>query len=247
MYNPAVPDSSFVEIFNKSTITAFDVSNFRIDGADFAFPEGTVIQPGEFLVVVNDPTAFVATYGSSIPIAGVFGGKLDNGGETLRIIKPGATPDQDLVIDEVTYDDDLPWPTDADGFGPSLQLIDPSQDNNRVANWAAVITNSISTPQWQFVTATGAATSSRLYIYLDGFGDVYIDDLKFVAGSVPDVGTSYLINGDFESAFPGPWTVSANLSGSTLSTSIKHSGNASLHLVSTAAGSSQGTSIWQDM
>jgi hypothetical protein len=39
------------------------------------------------------------------------------------------------VIDEVTYDDDPPWPGLAAGFGSSLQLIDPAADNNRVGNW----------------------------------------------------------------------------------------------------------------
>ncbi|PYK99901.1 MAG: hypothetical protein DME19_07015, partial [Verrucomicrobia bacterium] len=247
MYNPAVPDASFIEIYNKSAATAFDVSNFRIDGADFAFDEGTIVQPGGFLVVANDPVAFAAAYGNSIPVAGVFDGGLNNGGETLKLVKPGATPDQDLILDQVTYDSAPPWPTAANGFGPSLQLIDPNQDNNRVVNWAAATTNGTPTPQWQFVTVTGTASSSRLYIYLDGAGDLYIDDLKLVAGSVPDLGTSYVNNGDFESAFTGPWTVSANLSGSTVSASVKHSGNAGLHVVSTAAGSSQGTSIWQDM
>ena len=40
MYNAAAPDASFVEIHNKSLSTAFDLSNFRLDGAGFIFPEG---------------------------------------------------------------------------------------------------------------------------------------------------------------------------------------------------------------
>jgi hypothetical protein len=50
----------------------------------------------------------------------------------------------------------LPWPTNANGTGASLQLIDPHQDNWRVGNWAAVLTNTPAvTPQWVYVTATG--------------------------------------------------------------------------------------------
>ncbi len=139
MYNPAVPDTSFIEIHNHSSNTAFDLSNFRIDGADFAFPEGTIIPAGGFLVVVNDPYAFAGAYGAEIPVDGIYQGRLDNGGETLKLVQPGLTPDLDAVIDEVTYDDDAPWPSEADGYGPSLQLIDPTQDNNRVANWAATL------------------------------------------------------------------------------------------------------------
>jgi hypothetical protein len=247
MYNAALPDASFVEIHNKSLNTAFDLSNFRLDGADFTFPEGTIIQPGSFLVVASDATGFIGAYGSSIPIAGVFEGQLDNGGETLKLVKPGITPDQDVIIDEVSYDDDAPWPAAADGFGPSLQLIDPAQDNNRVANWAAVTTNApTSGPQWRFVTVTGTATSSRLYIYLTSGGDVYIDDLSLVSGSVPEVGANQIQNGNFESIFSPPWNTTANTAGSGISTAIKRSGTGSLHLVCAAAGSTLGDSVWQD-
>jgi hypothetical protein len=246
MYNPVVADASFVEIYNKSTLTAFDLSNWRLDGADFIFQEGTIVQPGGFLVVVNDPTAFAATYGGSIPIAGVFEGALDNGGETLKLVKPGLTPPQDVIIDEVSYDDDPPWPVAADGFGPSLQLVDPNQDNNRVMNWAAATTNDPAPgPQWQFVTVTGTASSSRLYVYLNAAGDAYVDDLKLVAGIVPDVGFNYIQNGNFDSSLT-PWNVTANVSGSSVSTTVKRSGSGSLHLVCGGPGSTQGDSLWLD-
>src|SRR5206468_2148411 len=155
----------------------------------------------------------MCTYGSSIPLAGEFAGQLNNGGETLSLIKPGPTAAEVIVIDAVTYSEALPWPAAANGTGPSLQLIDPAQDNSRVANWSAatVNTSTNSAPQWQRVTATGTASTSRLYIYMDSPGDVYLDDLTLVAGGTPDVGANYINNGNFETAFPGPWTVSANL------------------------------------
>ena len=40
------------------------------------------------------------------------------------------------TIDEVTYDDSLPWP-DADGNGAYLQLISTSLDNNLASSWVA--------------------------------------------------------------------------------------------------------------
>jgi hypothetical protein len=136
MYNPAVPNTGFVELYNTSTISAFDLSGYRLDGADFTFPGGTIIAPNGFLVVAENAAAFTALYGTSIPLAGIFNGTLKHGGETLKLVDPGATPAQDVIIDEVTYDSAPPWPAAADGFGPSLQLIDPGQDNNRVLNWA---------------------------------------------------------------------------------------------------------------
>ena len=249
MYNPPVPKASFIELFNTSTTSTFDLSNWRLGGADFTFNAGTLIAPGGFVVIAKDRATFAATYGSSLPLAGEFSGQLKNSGERLSLIQPAPTAGEDIVIDEVTYSDALPWPPAADGTGPSLQLIDVSQDNSRVANWSAITVNTgtNATPQWQRVIATGTASSSRLYVYMDSPGDVYIDDLKLVAGSVPDVGTNYIHNGDFETTFPGPWTVSANLTGSIASSVVKHTGSFSLHLVSTAAGTTVGSSIWQDM
>ncbi len=245
MYNPAAPHASFVEIYNTSTAVAFDLSGWRLDGADFTFPGGSVISPGGFLVVAEDRTAFAAAYGGAIPVVGEFSGKLQNNGETLRLTKPGATPDQDATIDEVRYDSESPWPAAA---GASLQLIDPAQDNNRLANWAAVPTNaSPPPPQWRYLSVSGAASSTTLYVYLQSAGDVYIDDLKLVPGSVPEVGVNSVQNGDFESAFPGPWTVSANLAGSTANTAVKHSGSGSLHVVASGGGTTQGSSIWQTL
>ena len=246
MYNPVVPDTSFVEICNTSTNNGFDVSAWRLDGADFTFPPGSVIPAGGFAVIAKDRVAFAAAYGGTIPLSGEFAGTLDNGGETLRLIKPGITPAQDVIVDEVRYDGEAPWPSAANGTGASLQLLDPAQDNNRVANWSAVPTNGPTPPpQWRYVTATGSATASTLYLYLQSAGTVFVDDLKLVSGNVPEAGANVILNGDFESAFPGPWTVSANHAGSTLDTATKHSGTASLRVVAASGGTTQGSSIWQ--
>src|SRR5439155_12347324 len=60
MYNPAVPDASFVELYNNSTVSAFDLSGWRLSGAGFVFPGGTVMSPGGFLVVAGDGVTLVA-------------------------------------------------------------------------------------------------------------------------------------------------------------------------------------------
>ena len=40
-------------------------------------------------------------------------------------------------MDFVEYDDEIPWPTEPDGNGPTLELIDPFSDNNLAENWQA--------------------------------------------------------------------------------------------------------------
>ncbi|MHC1768021.1 MAG: lamin tail domain-containing protein [Verrucomicrobiia bacterium] len=136
MYRPAQPGASFVEVHNTSTTAGFDISGWRLDGVDFNFPNGTILGPGGYAVVVASLEGFAAAYGFSVLPVGQYAGGLQNNGERLRLIRLGATPDLDLVVDELRYDSEPPWPAAADGEGPSLQLIDPLQDNWRVANWA---------------------------------------------------------------------------------------------------------------
>jgi hypothetical protein len=244
MYNPLISESAYVELFNTSSNYTFDLSGWRINGLDFTFPAGTIITNRQFLVVTKNRGAFGAAYGWNIPAICEFDGQLDNGGETLTLIKPGATPDQDVVVDRVTYDDDAPWPTAPDGSGFSLQLLDPSQDNNRVSNW----TDGQGWRFHSFTRSVGSSTNGRISFFITNAtgGDFYIDDLSFVAGSVPGVGTNYLINGDFESLSVAPFVLGPMASNSTIVTAIAHSGNASLHYVQ-SPGSIQLTSFYQDM
>jgi len=139
MYHPAVSDAEYIEIHNLSGTDAFDLSGWRLDGVDFTFGSGSIIRAGEHAVVAENITAFAPIYGvtAASRIIGEYGpgGGLANGGETLRLLMP-AGAGLWTTVDEVTYDDGLPWPVNADGTGPSLQLIDLSQDNDRIGNWA---------------------------------------------------------------------------------------------------------------
>ena len=243
MYEPAVPGAEYVELYNNSTNTTFDLSGWEFNGLAYTFPAGSLIHPRSYLVLTADPSAFAEAYGGDIAVFDTYPGALQNNGEMLSLIQPGANGDSDLVVARVRYQATPPWPVGASGTGSSLQLLDPRQDNWRAGNWA--VATGATNLQWTYVTATGTASSSMIYIYMDSPGDVHVDDLTLVAGNVAGVGKNYVQDGDFESALSGPWTLSSNLSGSALDTVIKHSGNSSLHVVSSAAGTTQGSSIWQ--
>ena len=95
---------------------------------------------------------FRSTYGSiySIPggtnIYGPYPGSLENSGEKVTLIQPGA-PDPitfevpEIRIDRVNYSDGShpavgdPWPSGPDGGGDSLTRIVSSDYGNDVANW----------------------------------------------------------------------------------------------------------------
>lgn len=99
---------------------------------------------------------------------------------------------------------------------------------------------------WQYVTGTGTGSASLLYIYLNAVGEGYIDDVQLVAGAVAGAGPNLIRNGGFELPLVNAdWTISANHTGSAVTTEIKHSGNSSLHVVASSAGTTQASAIWQ--
>ncbi|MEY4916256.1 MAG: hypothetical protein RL616_169 [Verrucomicrobiota bacterium] len=240
MYAPTVANAQFVELYNNSTNTAFDLSGWQLSGLGYTFPNGATLAPTNHLVLAANNAAFATAYGATNPVFDFYSGTLSPSGETLAL-----NTASNLSVAKVKFANQLPWSTNANGSGAALQLIDARQDNWRVGNWSAVLTNSPAVPQWIYVAVNGTASASLLYIYLQSAGDIYLDDLKLVAGTVPEAGVNVLTNGGFESGLAGTWTLSPNLSNSVVSTTIKHSGNASLHLISTAAGGAQTNSIWQ--
>jgi uncharacterized protein (DUF1800 family) len=100
---------------------------------------------------------------------------------------------------------------------------------------------------WQLFTDTGTATSTNLYIYLTAPGDCFIDDLRLVVGTNANPALPNLIrNGDFELPLTmNDWTVSANHSGSAVTTALSQSAGSSLHIVASAGGTTLDSSIWQ--
>ena len=88
---------------------------------------------GEVAVVVNDQAAFQAEYGVGPRILAQWaGGLLSNGGERIVLRDNYGNP-----IHDFTYDDEAPWPLEADGNGSSLEVIDMNGDYNDPANWRA--------------------------------------------------------------------------------------------------------------
>ncbi len=101
--------------------------------------------------------------------------------------------------------------------------------------------------EWRFVSVTGAASSSVLYLYLASPGEAYVDDLSLVQGDSPGVGQNLVKGGDFEAPLPGAWTVSTNLTASETTSLVRHAGSRSLRMVASSSGSTRASSIWQTL
>ena len=61
---------------------------------------------------------------------------MGGGGDQVRIFD-----DQGFLIDSVEYDDSDPWPLEPDGLGPTLELINPLNDNSLAESWTSSIDN----------------------------------------------------------------------------------------------------------
>ena len=121
----------FIEITNNGD-EAVDLTGiyFRELGITYGFPVGATLAPHEPLLLCSDSSVFVDYYG--ITPFGQFNRNLSNRSENLVLADAWGN-----VIDEVHYYDSAPWPTEPDGNGPFLQLIDLDLDNSLPESWVA--------------------------------------------------------------------------------------------------------------
>ena len=120
----------FIELYNTTSLDV-ELDNWRLSGAvDYVFPVGTTITANSYLLVAEDPAAFLAKFG--VQALGPYAGRLtdDQDGETVRL-----RDFNDNVLDFVDYRVGFPWPVGAAGEGGSMELINPSLDNELGSSW----------------------------------------------------------------------------------------------------------------
>ncbi len=226
-YHPASrsENDEYVELYNNSgssvNLGGWEFSN----GISFTFPPGVTVGAFEYLVVCKNQT-FVRTNFGIENAVGDFSldSSLSNGGETLVL-----RDNTGRLVDFVPFSDEQYWPARGDGYGPSIECINPGLPNHDPANWAA----SEVTRQWVYVeTSPATPTGDILYFYLASEGEALLDDVTLIPEGGGD---SVVSNGDFEMGDAG-WVKYGNHSASTRVSSDFHSGTACLKIVSTGDG-----------
>lgn len=138
MYNPPdqgnilSDDLEFLELKNTGT-EAIDLSGLQFtESIIYTFPGGKRLDAGKFFILASNPFVYNNRYGS-LP-DGIYEGQLRNSGEKIEI-----SDAQGNVVISVTYSDESPWPTSADGLGFSLVPVDPNpkNDQNEFFYWRA--------------------------------------------------------------------------------------------------------------
>ena len=135
-YHPADVDSTingnkleFIQINNNGDENV-DLTGFYLRelGITYRFPNGSHLAARDSLVLCSDSLTYIQYY-NNYPF-GEYNRKLSNKSEKIVIADAWGN-----VIDEVCYSDNAPWPTEPDGNGPYLQLIDLNLDNSLAESW----------------------------------------------------------------------------------------------------------------
>ncbi|MBI4325546.1 MAG: lamin tail domain-containing protein, partial [Chloroflexi bacterium] len=164
MYHPkptaANPEDNsvdeYIELFNPTAapVSLFDTNGvWRLGGGvAFDFPTNTMLPAGGTLLLVNfNPTnttalqAFRSVHGQTngaIPVLGPYAGKLKNSSDRVAIEKPQypdlpQDPPSWVIVDEVLYANQSPWPAAADATGLAIHRQSSWLSGNDPANWLA--------------------------------------------------------------------------------------------------------------
>ncbi|MFZ9854529.1 MAG: lamin tail domain-containing protein, partial [Limisphaerales bacterium] len=241
-YNPPGGDADeFVELFHRGQ-EKLDLSGWRIRGGiDFDFAPGTVLQPGQFLVIAKDLEQFRSNHGLQSGAVGNYSGTLGNGGDVVRLTRPDEVLSTNqlgeitrdvihITVGEVRYVDGGSWGKWSDGGGSSLELVDPDADPTLAANWAD--SDESGKAPWSVVEWTGMLDNgfsgngiNRVHLGLLNDGECLVDDVEVIkVGS-----TNLLQNPGFENGRTG-WSITGNHIDSTVDASGARSGAQGLHL-----------------
>ncbi len=135
MYNPPqeLGDDDYweyLEIYNNDN-ESVDLSGWAFtDGFDFTFPDQITLAAGEYLVIARVPDSVSMFYGITNVTGPFADGALNNSGEMVTL-----SDNFGSMVDQVEYSDGGDWPSEPDGDGPSLSLINPDLDNSLPESW----------------------------------------------------------------------------------------------------------------
>ncbi|MEX2186486.1 MAG: LamG-like jellyroll fold domain-containing protein [Pirellulales bacterium] len=177
----------FIELRNIGD-HSLDLSSLRFTNGvsfDFSTAAVTTLDPGEYLLLVENIDAFNFRYNNPpVAIAGQYSGRLDNAGE--RIVVQDAVG---VTIHDFTYDDNGPgWHTSTDGEGYSLVILNSS---GPTASWS-------DGASWRPSFEPGGSPGQRDWMFgdFDNDNDVDLVDLVFLQGRLGTPSGATLSGGD---------------------------------------------------
>lgn len=127
--NKTAERTEFIKILNPSNKDV-DISEYTISEAiDFTFPVGSIIKPGEKIIVAKNKES-IPDFSKYPNIFSWTDGSLANEGEIIRLSNKYG-----IVIDNVYYKPDAPWPLVAGKDEKVISIMTPYADNHLGENW----------------------------------------------------------------------------------------------------------------
>jgi len=260
MYHPITEsdDDEYIELYNRGT-NAVSLAGWQLqEGVRFTFPSDAVIPPGGYVVVAKNATNLMAKYPqlNATNTFGNYSGRLGNSSDRIMLSMPETqvvtnnagvrlTNVYQVIVNDVTYHDGGRWGKWSDGWGSSLELIDPQADNSLAPNWADSdestkapwtyidVTNILENGQTAAMINQGAywGPPTRFEFFLQDEGEVLVDNIEFRNNNGPNL----LSNGTFDSGTNG-WAFEGVVRGSYVQNGVGISGTPALRLVATGRG-----------
>ena len=164
-YNPLnkTDESEYLAVLNPSDMTV-DLSGYKMTkGIVFEFPEGTLLYPREHLFLVKDLYSTSWQHADEKVLEWTEG-SLANQGEKIQL-----TDSYGIVIDQVAYSPELPWPPASFNLGEVLVLKSITLDNHFPESWMTSpytgdIENEINNPPESFIIRPNPASG---LVYID--------------------------------------------------------------------------------
>ena len=250
---PAIPGTAYsesseewIELYNRSSSRTVDLSGWSLeDAAEFSFPQGAVLGPGQFLVIANDPRSLELKHPDTLGSARC--------SARTRASFPTAANGSGCwtvhgnVADEVHYYDAGRWHGYADGGGSSLELRDPFADNTKAEAWApSDEAGVLGRSPWQHYSYTRVVESllydppinfHEFHMGMLDAGEVLLDNIQVIED--PNGANIQLLqNGDFQSDQIGQratkWRIQGTHEDSRVVADPDNPDNKVLHLIAEA-------------
>jgi hypothetical protein len=129
---PNQDTDDWIELYNAGD-TDVDISGWVLkddsDKRNFAVAESTVLKKGEYLVLIESEEKFKNIH----PNINNYFGEFTFGFGTEDMVR--IYDKSGKLIDSVKYSNAAPWYPEADGGGPSLELINADYDNSIATSW----------------------------------------------------------------------------------------------------------------
>ncbi|MBI3417441.1 MAG: lamin tail domain-containing protein [Verrucomicrobia bacterium] len=139
--------AQFIELYNSGSENV-DLSGWSLTNAVvFTFPAGTTIAADGFIVVAQNPAFLKKKFG--VASLGPWTRTLGRNGD--HVVLRNA---QGKTENEVRYQLGFPWPTIGEAPGYSIELSNPTLDNNLAGSWRASAVGSVATQRQTLIAET---------------------------------------------------------------------------------------------